>query len=72
MFSAPGLAAIAAGLVAIGTGIGIGRIAGSAMEGIARQPEASNKIQTAMMVGAAFIEGVAFLCTVVCLMTVFK
>ena len=43
MFSAPGLAALGAGLVVIGAGLGIGRIAGSAMEGIARQPEASNK-----------------------------
>ena len=56
MFTAPGLATIGAGFVVIGAGLGIGRIAGSAMDGIARQPEASNKIQTAMIIGAAFIE----------------
>jgi F-type H+-transporting ATPase subunit c len=68
MFSAPGLAAIGAGLVVIGAGWGIGRIAGEAMTGISRQPEASNKIQTAMIIGAALIEGVAFFCAVLCLM----
>jgi F-type H+-transporting ATPase subunit c len=72
MFSAPGLAAIGAGLVVIGAGLGIGRIAGSAMDGIARQPEASNKIQTAMIIGAALIEGVAFFCAVVALMALNK
>ncbi len=68
MFTAPGLAAIGAGLVVIGAGLGIGQIAGAAMTGIARQPEASNKIQTAMIIGAALIEGVAFFCAVLCLM----
>lgn len=72
MFNAPGLAAIGAGLVVIGASIGIGRIAGSAMDGIARQPEASNKIQTAMIIGAALIEGVAFFCAVLCLLSLNK
>ncbi len=72
MFSAPGLAAIGAGIVVLGAGLGIGCIAGSAMDGIARQPEASNKIQTAMIIGAALIEGVAFFCAVVCLMALGK
>ena len=72
MFSAPGLAAIGAGLVVIGASVGIGRIAGSAMDGIARQPEASNKIQTAMIIGAALIEGVAFFCAVLCLLSLNK
>jgi F-type H+-transporting ATPase subunit c len=72
MFSAPGLAAIGAGLVVIGAGVGIGRIAGSAMDGISRQPEASNKIQTAMIIGAALIEGVAFFCAVLCLLALGK
>jgi F-type H+-transporting ATPase subunit c len=72
MFSAPGLAAIGAGLVVIGAGVGIGRIAGSAMDGISRQPEASNKIQTAMIIGAALIEGVAFFCAVLCLLALNK
>lgn len=68
MFTAPGLAAIGAGLVVLGAGLGIGQIAGAAMTGISRQPEASNKIQTAMIIGAALIEGVAFFCAVLCLM----
>ena len=58
------LAAIGAGLAAIGAGIGIGKI-GSAMESIARQPEAASKIQTAMLIAAAFIEAVALFAVVV-------
>jgi F-type H+-transporting ATPase subunit c len=59
------IAAIGAGLAAIGAGIGIGRIGGSALEGIARQPEAANKIQTAMIIAAALVEGVALFGVVV-------
>ena len=44
---------VGAGLVVIGAGIGIGRIGGSAMDAIARQPEATGKIQTAMLIAAA-------------------
>ena len=51
---------VGAGLVVIGVGIGIGRIGGSAMEAIARQPEAYGKIQTAMLIAAALIEGIVF------------
>jgi len=51
---------IGAGLVVIGAGIGIGRIGGSAMDAIARQPEATGKIQTAMLIAAALIEGIGF------------
>lgn len=51
--------AIGVGLTVIGAGIGIGKIGASAVEGIARQPEATNKIQTAMIIAAALIEGVA-------------
>ena len=58
-------AAIGAGLAAIGAGIGIGKIGGSAMEAIARQPEAAGKIQTAMIIAAALIEGVALFGVVV-------
>lgn len=53
------LAAIGVGLVVLGAGLGIGKIGGSAVEGIARQPEAASKIQTAMIIAAALIEGVA-------------
>ena len=59
---------IGAGLVVIGAGIGIGQIAAHAMEGIARQPEATAKIQTAMIISAALIEGIALLCAVICLL----
>ena len=61
-------AAIGAGLAAIGAGIGIGNIGGSAMEAIARQPEATSKIQTNMIIAAALIEGVAIFAVVVALM----
>ena len=52
-------AGIGAGLAVIGAGIGIGQIGGSAAEGIARQPEAAGKIQTAALILAALIEGAA-------------
>lgn len=51
---------VGAGLVVIGVGIGIGKIGAAAMEGIARQPEATSKIQTAMLIAAALIEGIGF------------
>jgi F-type H+-transporting ATPase subunit c len=60
-------AAIGAGLAVIGAGIGIGQVGGRAMEGIARQPEASGKIQTAMIIAAALVEGVALFGVVVAL-----
>jgi len=59
------IAAIGAGLAVIGAGLGIGKIGGSAMDAIARQPEASGKIQTAMIIAAALIEGVALFGVVV-------
>jgi F-type H+-transporting ATPase subunit c len=61
------LAAIGAGLAVIGAGLGIGRIGGSAMEAIARQPEAATKIQLAMIISAALIEGAALFAIVVAL-----
>jgi F-type H+-transporting ATPase subunit c len=62
------LAAVGAGLAVIGAGLGIGRIGGSAMDAIARQPEAYSKIQTAMIISAALIEGVALFAVVVALL----
>ena len=62
-------AAIGAGLVTIGAGIGIGRLAASAMEGIARQPEATPKIQVNMLIAAALIEGVALFAAVICFLS---
>ena len=52
-------AGLGAGLAVIGAGIGIGRIGGQAVEGMARQPEAAGRIQTAALILAALIEGVA-------------
>lgn len=45
------------GLAVLGVGLGIGKIGGSAMEAIARQPEAADKIQGAMLIAAGLIEG---------------
>jgi F-type H+-transporting ATPase subunit c len=59
------IAAIGAGLAVLGAGIGIGKIGGSAMDAIARQPEAYGKIQTAMIIAAALVEGVALFGVVV-------
>jgi F-type H+-transporting ATPase subunit c len=51
---------VGAGLIVIGAGLGLGKIGGSAMEAIARQPEAAGKIQTAMIIIGALLEGLAF------------
>ena len=51
---------IGAGLIVLGVGIGLGKIGADALEAIARQPEQSGKIQTAMLIAAALVEGVAF------------
>ena len=64
-------AAIGAGLAVIGAGLGIGKIGGSAMEAIARQPEASGDIRMNMIIAAALIEGVALLAVVVYLLVFF-
>ena len=59
-------AAIGAGLAVIGAGLGIGKIGGSAMEAIARQPEVSGDIRMNMIIIAALVEGVALFAIVVC------
>ena len=64
--------AIGAGLAAIGVGLGIGKLAASAVESIARQPEASGDIKGAMILTAAFIEGVGLFAVVVALMALGK
>ena len=64
------LAAVGAGLVTLGAGLGIGKLAASAMEGIARQPEAAPKIQTAMLIAAALIEGIGLFCAVICFLSI--
>ena len=65
---------IGAGLAMIGTigaGIGIGVIVGGAVQGIARNPDASGNVQTNMILGIAFAEAVAIYCLVVALLIFF-
>ena len=64
-------AGIGAGLAAVGACIGIGRIGGSALESIARQPESVGDIRSNMIVAAALVEGVAFFAIVLCLLILF-
>ena len=61
-------AALAAGIVTIGAGLGISRIGSSALEATARQPEIAGNAQTSMIISAALIEGVSFFALVVCLL----
>ena len=60
------LAGIGAGIAALAAGIGIGKIGSSAMEGIARQPEASSRIMTNMILTSAFVEGCALFAIAAC------
>lgn len=65
-------AGMGAGVVTLAAAFGIGKIGTAAMEAIARQPEASNKIQTAMIIAAALIEGVALFGVLICLLIATK
>ena len=58
-------AAIGAGIAVVGAGIGIGRLAGQAMDGMARQPEMAGKLQTGAIIFAALIEGAALFAIVI-------
>ena len=60
--------AIGAGLVLMGGGAGVGRIGSSAVESMARQPEAATQINTAMIITAAMVEGATLFGVVVCFM----
>jgi len=64
-------AGLGAAIATIGASMGIGQIGRSALESIARQPEAAGDIRSNMIVAAALIEGVAFFAIVVCLLIVF-
>lgn len=64
-------AAIGAGMAVIGGGYGIGRLAASALEGIARQPQAAGPIGTNMITAAALIEGATLIAEVICILIVF-
>lgn len=61
-------AGIGAGLAVVGAGLGIGRIGGSATEGMARQPEIAGTIQTGALILSALVEGAALFAIVLCLL----
>ncbi len=67
-FSGP----FAAGLVTIGAAYGIGKLASSALESMARQPEVAGSIQTAMIIAAALIEGFTFFALYICMIAADK
>lgn len=63
--------AIGAGFAVIGAAIGLGKIGKSAMESIARQPEAAGDIRSSMILIGAFLEGVSLLGVIVCLLALY-
>jgi len=64
-------AGICMGVGAIGPSLAIGNLVGKAVEGIARQPEAAGKIQTAMFIGVAFAEAISLYALVVAFLLIF-
>ena len=65
-------AGIGAGIALIGGGLGIGKLAAAAMEAMGRQPEAGGRIQTAMLIAAALIEGATFFALAICIILATK
>ncbi|MDT0630395.1 ATP synthase F0 subunit C [Rubrivirga sp. S365] len=65
-------AGLGAGLCVLGAALGIGRLAGAALEGSARQPEAAGDIRTTMIIAAALIEGATFFGLIVCILMAIK
>jgi F-type H+-transporting ATPase subunit c len=65
-------AGLGAGLTLIGGGLGIGKLAAAAMEGIARQPNAVAEIRGAMIVAAGLIEGATFFSLIVTILLAIK
>lgn len=65
-------AGLGAGLVVFGGGLGIGKLASSAMEASGRQPEAAGAIRTSMIIAAALIEGMSFFGLVICILLALK
>ena len=65
-------AGLGAGLVVIGGGLGIGKLASSAMDASGRQPEAAGAIRTSMIIAAALIEGISFFGLVICILLSLK
>lgn len=64
-------ACLGAGIAVIGAGLGIGKIGSSALEAIARQPEAAGDIRNNMIIIGALVEGVALFAVIVCLLAMF-
>jgi F-type H+-transporting ATPase subunit c len=65
-------AGIGASITVIGAGLGIGKLAATALESMGRQPEAAGPIRTAMIIAAALIEGIAFFALVICILLAVK
>lgn len=65
-------AGLGAGLVVIGGGLGIGKLASSAMDASGRQPEAAGAIRTSMIIAAALIEGISLFALVICILLALK
>ena len=61
-------AAVGAGMVIVGAGLGIGLLWAAGLQSIARQPEMQTKLQAVMLIGAALVEGTALFALVICLM----
>jgi F-type H+-transporting ATPase subunit c len=61
-------AGIGAALTIVGAGYGFGRIGAAALESMARQPEVAGRIQTAMLIIAALLEGATFFSLIVCIL----
>jgi F-type H+-transporting ATPase subunit c len=60
-------AGLGAGLVILGAAMGFGRIGGAALESMARQPETAGRVQTAMIIIAALLEGATFFALIICI-----
>lgn len=65
-------AGLGAGISVIGAGLGIGRLAGAALESSARQPESAGDLRTTMIIAAALIEGVALFSCVIAMLLAIK
>jgi F-type H+-transporting ATPase subunit c len=65
-------AGLGAGLVILGAGIGFGKIGASALESMARQPETAGRVQTAMIIIGALLEGATFFALAICIMIALK
>ena len=65
-------AGLGAAITLVGAGLGFGRIGSAALESMARQPETADRVQTAMLIIAALLEGATFFSLIVCIIMAFK